>query len=130
MRDIQSGHRGVKIEIVYFEMRLVLEQHIMHLPETALQRGSFSGYSGKLGMPVFFHQRKMPVHEPELGDESPAQPADESMRCSTVGTFEIAVRDNSNGGVSTSHHMIIRQHNKIIWMKRPMSFSRHHAYAF
>ena len=53
MRDIQSGHRSIDIEIFYFEMRLVLEQQIMHRPEAVLQSGGLRGFRGELCMRVF-----------------------------------------------------------------------------
>src|SRR6185312_13913626 len=105
--DIQSGHRGIDIEIIYFEMRLVLEQQIMHGPEAVLESGGFRGFRCELCMRMFLDQGEMPVHEPHPIGESSAQPTNEEACLSAVGAFEIAVGNNGKRGRPPPHYMIV-----------------------
>lgn len=126
--DIQSCHRSIDEEIIQFEMRLVLEQHIMHRPEAVLQGGGFRGFRCELGMRMFLDQGKMSVHEPEMVGQSPPQSTDEIVRLPRVGAFEIGV--GNNGNPPTPDHMIVRQHNKIISITPAPGLPRHSTYAF
>lgn len=127
---IQSGHRGIEIEIIYFEMRLILEQHIMHGPETVLQSGGFRGFRGKLRMRMFLGQRKVPVHEPHMVGESNTQSAYEKVRLAAMRTFKIAVGNDGNRCRPVPHHMIVRQHEKVISITRVAGRPRHRVYTF
>jgi hypothetical protein len=128
--DIQSGHRGIEIEIIDFESRLILEQQIMHGPEAVLLSGGFRSFCGKLCMRVFLDQRKVPVHEPHMVGESSVQSTNEKVRLPAVGTFEIAVGNNGNRSRAAPHHMIVRQHDKVISITGVAGRSGHSAYMF
>jgi hypothetical protein len=62
-RKVQSDGLGVTVEILGFEVFLMLKEQIMHFPEPALMGGGLRRFGRLLGVPMLVHEREMPEHE-------------------------------------------------------------------
>ena len=65
-QGIEAQIRGVAAKVPIGERALILEEHVVHLPELALRGGGFGGLRGALRVRVDVAQREMSEHEPEL----------------------------------------------------------------
>ena len=54
---------AVAAKIMILERLLVVEEHVVHLPEPALPRRRLGGHRGRQGVRVDLDQREVPEHE-------------------------------------------------------------------
>src|SRR5712692_4530533 len=87
-------------------MRLIVEQQVVHGPELALARCSFSRERGHQGMRMDFLQGEVPVSNADAADEAFEQHLHCRGSLPAARAFEIAVLDNGQGRMLGAEQVI------------------------
>ena len=92
--------------MIKFERILVIEQELMHRPETSLDGGALRRLGRLQRMPMNLFQPVMPVHDAYLSFESFQQHRDSRCRLLAVRAFEVAVFHDDDPGIGRAELMI------------------------
>ena len=104
--ELQSRHGGVLPEAFCFQMALVFEQQVVHLPEPVLPTSRFRRLGRLLRVEVHLTQRKLPEHKTHAIPESIKQYLYRVIGLAARSTFEISVLDDSDPGVLGAAHVV------------------------
>src|SRR5258705_13752291 len=88
------------------QRRLMLKQHIVHLPEFALQSCRFGGTSGMKSMWMALCQREVPKGKQEFVSHFPFDSFEDNVRPSAVGALIVTILKKHNARICASPHMI------------------------
>jgi hypothetical protein len=102
----QARRGGILPEAFCFQMALVFEQQVVHLPEPVLPTGRFRRLGRLLGIEVHLAQRKLPEHETHAIPEAIEQYLYRVIGLAAGSTFEIPVFDDSDPSVLGASHMV------------------------
>ena len=94
--DLQTESGGVLVEMLIVKSTLMLEEMVMHLPESALARRGLGRFRRMLGMWVDLTQGKVPVDEAQLVTQFLLHSLDDTIGNAAVGAFVIGVLDQSH----------------------------------
>jgi hypothetical protein len=111
-RQVQTERFGIAVKLLDLEVRLMVEQEIVHGPELGLCRRALCSLRGVQGMRMNLFQRKVTIDEPDAPGEAGKQQLDRRCSLLAIGALEVAVFDNGHGGVRRADHMIGRSHGR------------------
>ena len=80
-------------EMLVVERTLMLEQGIVHFPETSETARALGGFRGMLGVRMHLAEREISEHEPEPCSKALLNLPDDRIRLSAVRTFVVAIFD-------------------------------------
>jgi len=101
---------GVLDEVRVVQRGLMLEESIVHFPESLLACGRFRGLGGVLGVWMELAERKISEHKPQPGTEPALDLFDNRVGSAAVRAFVIAVLDQGQNGIGRSLRMIPIRH--------------------
>src|SRR5216684_9235511 len=102
------------IQVLVLEMRLVLEQEIVHGPEFPLRRRGLRGLGRQQRVRVSVLKREVPEYEPNLIGKPLQQQLRRRRRDLAARTFEVAVFDQRYPRVLRTLEMVggLRRHRQ------------------
>jgi redox-sensitive bicupin YhaK (pirin superfamily) len=90
-RHVQPNLFGVALQVPGFQMLLIVEKEVVHLPELPLCARAFRGFGGKQGVGMNVFQREVPVHVPHLFLEPLQKQFHRGGGLLAVGALEVAI---------------------------------------
>ena len=93
-------------ERLAFEVLLVFEQRIVHLPKLPLGSSGFSGLGRAFGERVCFAQRKISEHEAEMRAKSSLNRLHDRIRLPTIRALVVAVFDERDASAGVALNVI------------------------
>ena len=106
-REVEPEPPGVAAKLVELEMRLVLEQEVVHRPEPPLRARGFGGKSRVKRMWMHPLERKMAKRHPEAR-EAPQEQLHRGRRLPAVWALEVTVLDQSQCGMHRTDQVVCR----------------------
>ncbi len=97
--QLESCRGGILPEAFCFQMALVFEQQVVHLPEPVLSAGGFRRLGRQFGVGVHLTQRKLPKHKTHTIPEAIEQYLYRVIGLAARCAFEIPILDDSDLGV-------------------------------
>src|SRR5574339_602730 len=88
---LQPRRLCLTVEIVDFQVVLVLEQQVVQDPKPPLPGGGLGGFGRLLRKRMLVDEWKMPIHQAELMFEALAEPLGSDKRLAAERTLEIAI---------------------------------------
>lgn len=104
--SVETDSDGVLDQVPIVEGTLMLEQHVVHLPEPALARRALGGLCRMLRVRMAFRQREVPEHESQAGTEPALDFFDDRVRLAAGGALVVAVLDQRDSSARGSFHVI------------------------
>ena len=90
------------------KLPLVLEEQIVHWPETALAACSLGGACRQIRVPVRVDERHVTEHEPQAAAEALSNDSDDDVRTCAVGTLVVAILDQRDRRVVRALRVVVR----------------------
>src|SRR6266496_1333721 len=97
---------GIAAQLVKLQVRLVVEQKIVHRPELVLRTGSLRGFGRVQRVGMDSLEREMTVDEPDAAGEAFKQQLDRRRRLLAVRTLEISVLDHGDASVGGTDRVV------------------------
>src|SRR5262245_35768527 len=107
-RHVEAEPHRVALEMLELQVRLVLEQQVVHLPELALLTGTFGRLGRELRVRVHLLEREVAECEAHAVLEAPEQQPYRRRGLLAVRAFEIAVLDDRDGCMIGPEHVVGR----------------------
>lgn len=105
-RHVQADFFRVTVQIGVVEMRLVIEQTIVYLPEFSLSAGALRCFGGRQRMRMHFLEGEVAVYEPHAIAEPIKQHLHGRRRLLAVRAFEVAVLHERDGRMLGPEHVV------------------------
>jgi hypothetical protein len=93
-RDVEPELERIAAEVVLLERRLAVEEHVVHLPEPALERGGLRCPGRGEGVRVDLGQREVPEGEADALAQLGLDALDRAEGRARVGALVVAVLDD------------------------------------
>src|SRR6267378_1841252 len=95
-------------EITIIKRLLILEEKIVHLPETPLSSGRLGRFRRSFGMRVYLREREVAKHKAKLFAQVLLDLFDYRVGCAAIRTLEVAVLNQCHSGCRRAQYMVAR----------------------
>ena len=107
---IDPDARRVSQEVRVLERVLIVEKHVVHLPESPLRAGGFGCLRRVLSVGVRLRERKVPKHKSQVIAHATYHALNHRIGAAAIRTFEISVLDERNRSSCGTERMVAVAH--------------------
>src|SRR4051794_30297218 len=115
-RDVEPQLERIAAEVVLLERRLAVEEHVVHPPEPALERGGLRGPGGGEGVRVDLGEREVPEGEADALAQLGLDAFDCAEGRARVRALVVAVLDDDRrrgGAADVIDHLVQRLDDRL-----------------